>query len=80
MSLAEKGEIMKSVNKYKEILAALAGKNNGIEGALYSDIITLLAKSGDKEGTKEWYAKMLSSKAPRLDKYIENLNSRGINY
>ncbi len=80
LSLAEKGEIMKSVNKYKDILAALTGKNNGIEGALYSDIITLLAKSGDKEGTKEWYGKMLSSKAPRLDKYIENLNSRGIKY
>ena len=80
LSLAEKGEIMKSVNKYKEILAALAGKNNGIEGALYSDIVTLLAKSGDKKATKEWYGKMLSSKAPRLEKYIRNLNSIGIKY
>ncbi len=80
LSLAEKGEITKSVNRYKEILAALAGKNNGIEGALYSDIITLLAKSGDKKATREWYGKMLSSKSPGLEKYIRNLNSIGIKY
>jgi hypothetical protein len=78
--LSEKGELILAISGYKNILTMLDGKNHGLEGAIYSDIITLLLKSGDKAEAKEWYGKMISSKAPGLDRYIRNLNSRGIKF
>jgi hypothetical protein len=78
--LAEEGESKKAIEEYKKILSLLGGKNSGVEGGLYCDIISLLIKSGDESSAKEWYGKMVSSKAPRLDQYIKNLNSRGIKY
>jgi hypothetical protein len=75
---AEKGEVNKSIEEFKKILETITGKRNGIEGAIYCDIVTLLIKAGDKAEAKLWYDKMLASKAPRLDLYIKNLNSGGI--
>jgi hypothetical protein len=80
LSMAEKGEIKRAIAFYKDILNSLLAADQGIKGALYTDIITLLLKTGDKVGADEWYEKMVASKAPRLDLYIKNLNSRGIKY
>lgn len=80
LSMAEKGEIKRAIAFYKDILNSLLAADQGIKGALYTDIITLLLKTGDKVGADEWYEKMVVSKAPRLDLYIKNLNSRGIKY
>lgn len=80
LSMAEKGEIKRAIAFYKDILNSLLAADQGIKGALYTDIITLLLKTGDKVGADEWYKKMVASKAPRLDLYIKNLNSRGIKY
>jgi hypothetical protein len=79
-NLAERGKTIKAISGYKSLLSELNGKHHGSEGALYTDIITLLVKSGDNSGAREWYQKMISSKAPRLDQYIKNLNSRGIKF
>lgn len=79
-SFAEGGETSKAITLYKSILDSIDNKNLGIEGALFTDIITLTIKSGDKTGAEEWYDRLLASKAQRLDLYIKNLNSRGIKY
>jgi hypothetical protein len=79
-NLAEKKEIYKAVDKCENLLESIKGENLGIEGGLYCDIITLLIRSGNNSGAMEWYRKMISSKAVRLDQYIKNLNSRGIKY
>jgi hypothetical protein len=77
---AEKGETNKAIAGYKSILAALIGRKHGIEGSLYTNIITLSLNSGDDTGAHEWYVKMVLSKAPRLDLFIKHLNSQGIRY
>ena len=80
VSMAEKGQTEKSITGYKNIISEISGKNNGIEGALYSDLISLLMQSGNTQEAKIWYEKMVSSESPRLDQYIKNLNSRGIKF
>jgi pentatricopeptide repeat protein len=62
------------------MIEGLSGKNIGIEGALYTDLISLLVKTGRKEEAKAWYSRMTSSNAPRLELYIQNLTSRGIKF
>ncbi len=80
VSLAENGETIKSIEDYRNILSEISGKKNGIEGSIYSDIITLLVKTGKTAQAKEWYDKMILSKSPRLEMHIKNLNSRGIRF
>jgi hypothetical protein len=79
-SFAEKGENYKAISLLKVILESIDNQNPGIEGALYTDIIALMLKTGDSAGAEAFYKKMLSSKAPRLDLYIKNLNSLGIKF
>ena len=80
VSLAEKGHTEKSITGYKDIISGLSGKNSGIEGSLYSDLISLLVKSGNTQEARKWYDKMVASKSIRLEQYIKNLNSRGIKF
>jgi hypothetical protein len=79
-SFADKGENYKAISLLSVILEGIDNENAGIEGALYSDIIALMLKTGDRAGAEALYQKMLSSKAPRLDLYIKNLNSRGLKF
>jgi len=78
--LAEKSDYKGAIASYSGILTNLSGADEGIKGALYTDIITLLVRTGDRTGAAEWYKKMVSSNAPRLELYIANLNSRGIKF
>ena len=80
VSLAQRGQTEKSIAGYKDIISGLSGKNSGIEGALYSDLISLLMKSGNTQEARKWYDKMVASKSIRLERYIKNLNSRGIRF
>jgi len=79
-SFAGKSDYKGAINAYSGILTNLSKADEGIEGALYTDIITLLVRAGDRAGAAEWYKKMVNSGAPRLDLYIANLNSRGIKF
>ena len=80
LSIAENGEILRAITLYKKIVESLPSSENGIKGALYTDIITLSLETGDKAGAEEWYRKMVLSEAPRLQLYVKNLNSRGIKF
>lgn len=79
-SMAEKGELSKAVTLYIGILENIDALNYGVEGALYTDLISLAKDSGDDTTASVWYKKLLLSNAPRLEVYIKNLNSRGIKY
>lgn len=78
ISLADKGKTFKAIAAYKAIIENLTSSDDGLKGALYSDLISLLVDNEDRTGAEEWYKKLAASKAPRLDLYIKNLNSRGI--
>lgn len=80
VNLAQKGESLNSIAKYQTILQEIQGKNIGIEGAIYSDLITLLMNTGKTVEARKWYDKMVSSKAPRLEMHLKNLKSRGIGF
>jgi hypothetical protein len=79
-SLTEKGENSKALIILKGMLANTNDNKDGIAGALYTEVITIEFKSGNIEGAKEWYKKLISSRIPRLELYIKNLNSRGIKF
>jgi hypothetical protein len=79
-SLADKGENGKAISVFSEILNSTDSKMNGIDGALYTEIVTMEFKSGNISNAREWYKRMLSSNSPRLNLYIKNLNSRGIKF
>jgi len=80
VSLAGKSDFKGAIASYSEILTNLSGSDDGIKGAIYTDIITLLVQTGDRAGAAEWYKKMVNSRVPRLDLFIANLNSRGIKF
>jgi hypothetical protein len=77
---AEKGENIRAISIFREILNNSVGKKNGIDGALYTEIITMEYKSGNITSASEWYKRMITSNSPRLELYIKNLNSRGIKF
>jgi hypothetical protein len=79
-AFAEKGENSKAISIFREILNNSGSTKNGIDGALYTEIITMEYKSGNIASSGEWYKRMLSSNSPRLELYIRNLNSRGIKF
>jgi hypothetical protein len=79
-SLAEKGENLRAISIFKEILNSSNDKTTGISGALYTEIITMEYKSGNITSAGEWYKRMISSNVPRLQLYVKNLNSRGIKF
>jgi hypothetical protein len=79
-AFAEKGENIKAISIFREILNSSGNMKNGIDGALYTGIITMEFNSGNIASAREWYNRMLSSNSPRLELYIKNLNSRGIKF
>lgn len=79
-TLAESGETDKAVSAYTKIIEDNTGRSRSIDGALYTDLITLFSKSGDTASAKQWYQKMLDSRIPGLELYIKNLNYMGIKY
>jgi hypothetical protein len=76
----EKGEKKEALAAFVDVLSILSVSDRGIEGAIYTDIISLSIETGDKAGAGEWYKKMLSANVPRLELYVKNLNSRGIKF
>jgi hypothetical protein len=80
IDFASRGENNHAIALYKNIIENKTDEEAGIIGGIYSDIILLSLKAGDKTGAGEWYKKLLAAKVPRLEMYIKNLNSRGIKF
>ena len=63
-----------------DLIEAVDKKNIGIEGFLYMNIIRLEKQNGNEVKAAQWYTRMKSSGAPRLQQYIKYLNDQGIKY
>lgn len=79
-SLADKGESLKALEGFTELLKETDKRNPGIEGLLYINIIKLAVESGNTGQAAEFYRKLRSSGAPGLRHYIQYLNDQGIKY
>lgn len=79
-SLADKGESLKALEGFTDLLKETDRRNLGIEGLLYINIIKLAVLSGNTEQAAEFYRKLRSSDAPGLRHYIQYLNDQEIKY
>lgn len=80
IALAESEESSKAIISLIDLLGSIDSKNHGIEGLLYLTIVKLAHEAGTRSVAGEWYRKMKSSGAPRLQLYLKNLESQGIKY
>lgn len=76
--IAARGDPVKTISLFRNILESVNKENIGIEGLLYINIISAAVEAGDKVETSVWYKKLLSSHVPRLNEYVKYLNDRGI--
>jgi hypothetical protein len=76
----EDNEPVKAMITFINIAEAVDKKNLGIEGFLYLNIIRLERLNGNGVKAAQWYNRMKSSGAPRLDLYIKYLNDQEIKY
>lgn len=79
-SLSGNDEPVKAMISFIDITEAVDKKNIGIEGFLYINIIRLEKQNGNEVKAAQWYTRMKSSGAPRLQQYIKYLNDQGIKY
>jgi hypothetical protein len=79
-TMAETGHPAEAGRLFREILAGIEGKEHGIEGALYSNIVIMWLREGNEEEAARWYRKMIETAPPEVERYIENLASRGIKW
>jgi len=78
--LAENDDPVKAMISFIDILESTGSKNNGVEGLIYVNIITLARQSGTVGSAIDWYKKLKNSGAPRVQEYIRFLNDKGIKY
>jgi hypothetical protein len=78
--LAENGESSKALAEFTNIANSEAGKDSGLEGLTYMNIVKLSKETGNVSEAAKWYNKLKSSDIPRSGLYIKHLNSQGISY
>jgi hypothetical protein len=78
--LEENDEPVKAMINLIDIEEAVDKKNPGIEGFLFMNIIRLEKLNGNEVKAAQWYNRMKSSEAPRLQQYLKYLNDQGIKY
>jgi hypothetical protein len=78
--LEEVDEPVKAMITLIDIAEANDKKNLAIEGFLYMNIIRLEKLNGNDVKAAQWYNRLKSSGAPRLDLYIKYLNDQDIKY
>lgn len=79
-SLAENEEPVKALISFIDLVDETDSKNLGVEGLLYVNIIKLAIETGNQTQASQWYKKLKSSGAPRVEQYIKFLNDQGIRY
>jgi len=79
-SLSDKSESMAAYRVFEEIFHNIDSLNLGIEGAVISNLIYLDRKMGRSETARSWYDKLMTSDAPDLGQYLNNLKQQGISY
>jgi hypothetical protein len=79
-SEASKMKPAENILLFKNILDSIDNQNLGIEGLLYINIINAAAEETDNVIAADWYKRLVSSKAPRVNQYIKYLNDKGIKF
>lgn len=79
-ALSDTGETMAAYRIFEDLINRTDTLNLGIEGALFSNLIMLDRKMGRNETARSWYDRMMTSDAPLLKHYLENLRQQGIDY
>ena len=79
-SLADRGETMAAYRIFEDIITKTDTLDLGIEGAIFSNLILLDRKMGRNETARSWYDRMMTSDAPDLRHYLENLKQQGVDY
>lgn len=79
-ALADRGEEAAAYGIFEQLLTVSDSLNIGIEGALFSTLVTLDHKSGRTMAARRWYERMLLSGAPDLGLYLESLRAQGIEF
>ena len=78
--LHETEEPVKAMMSFIKIVEETDSMNLGTEGLLYMSIIQLARETGNNSRAAEWYKRLKSSGAPRLQQYLNLLNDQGIRY
>lgn len=65
---------------YEEIINETDSLNLGIEGSVYSALITIDRSLGRPESARQWYNRMMTSDTPDLKYYLDNLKRQGVEY
>ncbi len=65
---------------YEEIINETDSLNLGIEGSVYSALITIDRNLGRPESARQWYNRMMTSDTPDLKLYLDNLKRQGVEY
>ncbi len=79
-SLVDRGEEAAAYSIFEQLLMETDSLNTGIEGALFTTLVTLDRNSGRTVAARRWYDRMLTSGAPDLDLYLESLRVQGIEF
>jgi hypothetical protein len=79
-ALVDKGEEAAAYNIFEQLLLESDSLNTGIEGALFTTLVTLDHKSGRTVAARRWYERMLTSGAPDLGLYLESLRVQGVEF
>ncbi len=79
-ALVDKGEEAAAYSIFEQLLTESDSLNIGIEGALFSTLVTLDRNSGRAVAARRWYEMMLTSGAPDLDLYLESLRVQGVEF
>jgi len=79
-ALADKGEEAAAYSIFEQLLMETDSLSIGIEGALFTTLITLDHNSGRRVAARRWYDRMLTSGAPDLGLYLESLRAQGIEF
>jgi hypothetical protein len=79
-SLTDNSDPLKAMISFVDILNTVDSRNIGLEGLLYVNIVSLARQAGNFGQAADWYKKLKSSGAPRVQDYIKYLNDLGIKY
>lgn len=79
-ALSDRGEVMAAYSAFEDIINRTDSLDLGIEGAVYTNLIILDRKLGRPVTARSWYDRMMTSDAPDLQQYLDNLKAQGVTY
>ncbi len=79
-ALTAAGNNMAAYRIYEGLIDEGATSGMGIEGAIYSALITLDHKMGRRQTARKWYDRMMTADIHNLKLYLENLRMQGVDY